>query len=141
MKRTALNSLVGLIFVLAWLPVQADINASFEVKMKSSFGTIFMECLHFDDPGSGDLTIDGLGQTLTYAHGKQDSVHGTGQIRFKSVTRGKDDFEISFFGKIMKPGNRIFGEAVAEDGNSYNFTGKRKKCALPIRKDGFEASP
>jgi len=133
--------IVGFIFVLVGTHVQADINSIFAVTVKSSLGHTFKDCYRFDTPSSGDLSIDELGQTLTYVHGKMDGLAGTGQRRFKAVTRG-DDSEVSFFGKLMNPGNRIHGEAVGENGASFVFTGKRKgSCTIPESRKGSETSP
>lgn len=107
------------------------VNATYEVQVRSSFGTEFTDCFRFDVPGNFRLTIDGFGPPLTYRFGDLNGERG----RFKSVSRGADSgapFEIMFFGNFLDFGG-IKGEALNEFGNSFVFRGARNEsCPLAV---------
>ena len=94
-------------------------NTIYGVMIVSSFGTNFTDCFRFDNPGPGDLSIDGLGQTITYRHGQLD----TNSERFKAVSRSGQALAIMFFGEAVDPLNRLNGEAVNEFGDTFVFSG------------------
>lgn len=121
MSRAARIIVVVLGYVLATVePAHADhVAATYKVFVRVSDGTTFTDCLHFDDPAIGRLTVDGLG-TLTYRHGGLDSAHN----RFKAVTRGPG-FETMLFGTFRSNLRQLQGEALDELGATYVFTGRR----------------
>ena len=92
---------------------------TFRVTVKSSFGTTFTDCFRFDVPGAGSLTIDLLGQVLTYRHGQLDTV----DTRFKSVSRFPASLSIMFYGEEIEALEQLTGEAVNEIGDSFVFSG------------------
>jgi hypothetical protein len=94
-------------------------NTTYQVTVVSSFGTTFTDCFRFDTPGMGDLTIDGLGQPITYRHGQLDA----NSERFKAVSRSGQALSIMFFGEAVDALNQLNGEAVNEFGDTFVFTG------------------
>src|SRR5262245_65598125 len=74
MKRIAVLTMFA--FGLAsTVTTRAEVTGRiFRVTVKSSFGTTFTDCFRFDVPGTGLLTIDGLGEVITYRHGQLDLV-------------------------------------------------------------------
>ena len=129
MRRTTLVAMVIMGFSLA---MAADIESAhrtrtYRVSVESSFGTTFTDCFRFNTPNSGDLSADLLGQTLTYRHGKLDTV----RRRFKAVTRD-NAFEIMYFGRFITPDDqippRITGEAINELGDTFVFSGVRDEA-------------
>jgi len=95
---------------------------TFLVTVKSSFGTTFTDCFRFDNPGPGQLTIDGLFQTITYRHGQLDQV----DTRFKSVSRFGQPLSIMFSGEEIEPLEQLNGEAVNEFGDTLVFSGREE---------------
>ena len=129
MKRIVL--LTVLTSALGFAPISgtyADVTGRiFRVTVKSSFGTTFTDCFRFDVPGSGDLSIDGLGQVITYRHGQLDGV----VTRFKAVSRFQQSLSIMFDGEEIEPLEQLTGEAVNEFGNTFVFSGlETSACAL-----------
>src|ERR1700737_2645858 len=102
MKRTAARTVLSVaVFALVLAPsssTYAEVTGRiYKVTVKSNFGTTFSDCLRFDVPGAGDLTIDGLGQIpLTYRHGQLDTVN----TRFKALTRS--GLLIMFYGEEVE---------------------------------------
>jgi hypothetical protein len=94
-------------------------HMTFQVTVKSSFGTTFTDCFRFDFPGARSLSIDGLGQTITYSHGQLDSV----AQRFKAVSRRGQPLSIMFFGEVLDLLQQLTGEAVNEFGDTFVFSG------------------
>jgi hypothetical protein len=94
-------------------------NMTFQVTVKSSFGTTFTDCFRLDFPGARNLSIDGLGQTITYSHGQLDSV----AQRFKAVSRFGQLLSIMFFGEVLDLLEQLTGEAVNEFGDTFVFSG------------------
>lgn len=119
--RTLLAVLTGSLVFLSVVPqvTAGPDNTIYRVRVVSSFGTIFNDCLRFDSPNPGDLRIDGLGQILTYRHGQLDTL----EERFKAVTRTSPALSIMFFGEVVDPLDLLTGEAVNEFGDSFVFTG------------------
>jgi len=114
--------LMGALMFLAMAPRlmagQPD-NTTFQVTVKSSFGTTFTDCFRFDVPGTRDLSIDLLGQTITYSHGQLDSV----AQRFKAVSRFGQPLSIMYFGEVLDLLEQLTGEAVNEFGDTFVFSG------------------
>jgi hypothetical protein len=108
-------------------------NTIYQVSVVSSFGTNFTDCFRFDTPGMGDLTIDGLGQPITYRHGQLDA----NSERFKAVSRSGQALSIMFFGEAVDALNQLNGEAVNEFGDTFVFTGM-SNASCPT---GASASP
>jgi hypothetical protein len=124
MKRiAALGVLIFAASGLGFAPVNAtpaDVTGkTFNVTVVSSFGTTFTDCFRFDSPAAGDLTIDGLGQTVTYGHGQLDAV-GT---RFKAVSRFGQPLSIMFYGEETTALTLLNGEAVSEAGATFVYSG------------------
>jgi hypothetical protein len=92
---------------------------TFRVAVQSSFGATFIDCFRFDVPGAGDLTVDQLGQVLTYRRGQLDTV----DVRFKSVSRSGQPLGIMFFGEEVEALEILTGEAVNEFGDTFVFSG------------------
>ncbi len=129
MSRAAGIFVVALGSVLVTVgPARADhVAATYKVFVRVSDGTTFRDCLHFDDPAIGRLTVDGLGR-LTYRHGRLDSAHN----RFKAVTRGPG-VETMLFGTFRSNLRRLEGEALDELGTTYVFTGRRNaSCSFSL---------
>jgi hypothetical protein len=104
-------------------------NTTFQVTVKSSFGTTFTDCFRFDFSGPRNR-IDGLGQTITYAHGQLDSV----AQRFKAVSRFGQLLSIMFFGEILDLLEQLTGEAVNEFGDTFVFSGSvSTACPATVR--------
>ena len=93
-------------------------HMTFQVTVKSSFGTTFTDCFRFDFSGPRNR-IDGLGQTITYSHGQLDSV----AQRFKAVSRRGQPLSIMFFGEVLDLLQQLTGEAVNEFGDTFVFSG------------------
>ncbi len=125
--RTGRLAVIGFLLALA-APLQAGhVNTTYRVVVVSSFGTTFTDCFRFDNPASGDLSIDALGQVLTYRHGQLDTVPS----RFKAVTRFIAPFEIMFFGEFFDPLNQMTGEAINEFGDTFVFSGPSDAACVP----------
>jgi hypothetical protein len=94
---------------------------TFSVTVKSSFGTSFTDCYRFDVPGAGDLTIDLLGQVITYRFGQLNEPEAS--VRFKAVSRFGQPLSIMFFGEEVEALEELTGEAVNEFGDTFVFSG------------------
>ena len=128
MKRVAARTMVSFVaLTLGFAPLSntyADstpAGETFKVTVKSSFGTSFTDCFRFDVPGAGDLTIDGLGQVITYRFGQLDSPEAS--ARFKAVSRFQQPLSIMFFGEEIEALEQLTGEAVNEFGDTFVFSG------------------
>ena len=124
MKRsTALTVSSFAAFALALAPLSSTYaqvtGKTFRVTVKSSFGTTFTDCYRFDVPVAGSLTIDLLGQVITYRHGQLDTV----DTRFKSVSRFLQPLSIMFYGEEIEALEQLTGEAVSEFGDTFVFSG------------------
>ena len=128
MKRVGALTMVS--FVALTLGLTPPSNAqpdgtptgeTFSVTVKSSFGTTFADCFRFDVPGAGDLTIDGLGQVITYRHGQLDEPEAS--ANFKAVSRSGQPLAIMFFGAEVEALEELTGEAVNEFGDTFVFSG------------------
>src|SRR5260370_26756140 len=94
-------------------------NTTFQVTVKSSFGTTFTDCFRFDFPGARNLSIDGLGQTITYSHGQLDSV----AQRFKAVSRFGQPLSIMFFAEVLDLLEQLTGAPGNELRETFSFSG------------------
>lgn len=119
MKRIAVLA----ILVLALAPAMGThaqvTGKTFNVTVKSSFGTTFTSCFSFDVPGTGQLSIGGLSQPVTYRHGQLDEVN----TRFKAVSRFGQPLSIMFYGEEVEALEQLNGEAVNEFGATFVFSG------------------
>jgi hypothetical protein len=119
MKRIAALTVVTLGFVLIG-STYADVTGNtYHVTVVSSFGTTFTDCFRFDVPGAGDLSIDGLGQTITYRHGQLDAIGPS----FKAVSRFGQPLSIMFHGEELSGLTQLNGQAVNEFGDTFVFSG------------------
>ncbi len=139
MKRTKIFAAVTFTVLLLVLAISSPgraghINATYEVTVLPSFGGSFTDCFRFDDPVSGDLTIDLLFDTITYRHGGLD----TNRSEWKAVTRS-DDFEIMFFGRF--PRHRIRGEALSEFGDTFLLSGFRNDNCSVLEPEALTSNP
>lgn len=92
---------------------------SYNVNVRTSFGTKFADCFTFD--GAGNLTVAGLPGPLTYVPGALgQNTAQFGAVSTLATAQGLG-FEITFSGKINKATARIFGND--EQGDSYIVTG------------------
>jgi hypothetical protein len=142
MKRTAARTMLSfVVFALVLAPggsTYAEVTGrTFHVTVKSSFGTTFGDCFRFDAPGAGDLSIDGLGQTLTYRHGQLDAV----DTRFKAVTRSGQAFSIMFYGDEVDALEQLTGEAVSTLGDTFVFSGQETMSCVAGPADPSVTSP
>src|ERR1700730_4186262 len=142
MKRTAARTVLSFaVFALVLAPSSSTSNQlqgrTYQVTVKSSFGTTFSDCFHFDAPGAGDLKIDGLGQTLTYRHGQLDTVN----TRFKAVTRSGQAFSIMFYGEEVEALEQLTGEAVSTLGDTFVFSGQETLSCVAAPADSLGTSP
>ncbi len=119
---TQMAAIAALVLASVALPAQADhVRRTYEVVVRSSAGTTFMDCFRFDRPQSTVLTIDGIGSIL-YAHGGL----GNRLKHFKGVGAA-GDAAISFFGRFTGKFRRISGEAVTNGGVAFVFSGRRRE--------------
>ena len=124
MKKIATLTLVSF---MAFAGGLAPINSAnawvgkkvFRVTVKSSFATTFTDCFRFNVPNSGDLSIDQLGQTITYRHGQLNTV----RTSFKAVARSGQPQSIMFYGEEVEALERLSGEAVDDAGDTFVFSG------------------
>ena len=128
MKRVAALTMVSFVaLTLGFAPLSntyADstpAGETFKVTVKSSFGTSFTDCYRFDVPGAGDLTIDLLGQVITYRFGQLNEPEAS--VRFKAVSRFGQPLSIMFFGEEVEALEELTGEAVNEFGDTFVFSG------------------
>ena len=126
MKRVAALTMVSFVALTLGLAPLGNTYANptgftFSVTVKSSFGTTFTDCYRFDVPGAGDLTIDLLGQVITYRHGQLDDPDAS--ERFKAVSRSGQLLAIMFFGEEIQALEELTGEAVNEFGDTFVFSG------------------
>src|SRR6266849_3747224 len=123
-------------FALGLAPISStppDVTGKvFHVTVVSSFGTTFGDCFRFDVPAAGDLSIDGLGQVITYGHGQLN----TGGTRLKAVSRSGQPLSIMFYGEEVTALTQLTGEAVSEFGDTFVFSGpETMTCvAAPVEK-------
>ena len=99
----------------------------FRVHVISSFGTSFGDCFRFDVPSPGLLTIDGLGQTITYRLGQLNQV----PTSFKAVSRFGQPLSIMFSGDEIIALQQLNGEALSEFGNTFVFSGLQTATCVP----------
>jgi len=126
MKRVAALTVMSFVAFAVGLVLISNTYANptgrtFRVTVKSSFGTTFTDCFRFDVPGAGDLTIDLLGQVITYRHGQLDDPDASS--RFKAVSRFLQPLSIMFFGEEIQALEQLTGEAVNEFGDTFVFSG------------------
>ncbi len=127
--RMLLAVLTGSLVFLGIVPgvTAGPTNTTYRVKVVSSFGTTFTDCYRFDTPGIGDLSIDLLGQVITYRHGQLN----TKEERFKAVARSGQALAIMFFGETFDPLDQLTGEAVSEFGDTFLFSGPSDAACVP----------
>lgn len=128
-----MNKIAGLaILVLGLAPfslTHAQVTGkTFKVTVKSSFGTNFTDCLRFDNPQPGQLTIDLLSQTITYRHGQLDKV----KTRFKAVSQFAQSLSIMYYGEEVEALEQLNGEAVNEFGDTFVFSGHEEHTCNAI---------
>jgi hypothetical protein len=129
MKRVAALTMVSFVALTLGLAPLSNTYANptgntFSVTVKSSFGTTFTDCYRFDVPGAGDLTIDLLGQVITYRHGQLDNPDArVASERFKAVSRSRQPLAIMFYGEEIEALEELTGEAVNEFGDTFVFAG------------------
>ena len=92
---------------------------TFRVTVTSTLGTPVTDCFRFDVPNTGDLTIDQLGQVLTYRHGHRDTV----TTHFQAVSRTRQPMAIMFVGDTSGVPAQLTGEGVNEFGVTFTFSG------------------
>src|SRR5262245_18796378 len=129
MKRIAVLTMFA--FGLAsTVTTRAEVTGRiFRVTVKSSFGTTFSDCFRFDVPGTGLLTIDGLGEVITYRHGQLDLV----TTSFKAVSQFGQPLSIMFFGEEVEGLEQLNAEAVNAFGDTFVFSGPEvASCARPL---------
>jgi hypothetical protein len=134
MRRIAARTVLSLAaFALVLAPTTyAEVTGrTYQVTVKSSFGTTFNDCFRFDVPLAGDLTINGLGQTITYRHGQLDTVNTS----FKAVTRGGQAFSIMFYGQEVEALEQLTGEAVSTFGDTFVFSGQETASCVAALAD------
>lgn len=112
--------LAGVVVLLGIVPraTAGPDNTTYSVMVATSLGPSFHDCFRFDVPSPGDLTIDGLGQPITWRHGQL----GTVPQRFKAVSRS-GQLSIAFYGEAVDPLSQLTGEAVNEFGDTFVFSG------------------
>jgi hypothetical protein len=119
---TPMAAIAALVLASVTLPAQADhVRRTYEVVVRSSAGTTFMDCFRFDQPQSTVLTIDGLGSIL-YTHGGL----GNRLKHFKGVGVA-GNAAISFFGRFTRNFRRTVGEGVNSGGVAFVFSGRRRQ--------------
>lgn len=126
MKRVAALTMVSFVALTLGLAPLSNAYATptgetFSVTVKSSFGTTFTDCYRFDVPVAGDLTIDLLGQVITWRQGQLDNPDAS--VRFKAVSRSGQPLAIMFFGEEITALEELTGEAVNEFGDTFVFAG------------------
>jgi hypothetical protein len=126
MKRVAALAMVSFVALTLGLAPLSNAYATptgetFRVTVKSSFGTTFTDCYRFDFPNAGDLTIDLLGQVITWRQGQLDDPDAS--VRFKAVSRSRQPLAIMFFGEEIVVLEQLTGEAVSEFGDTFVFSG------------------
>jgi hypothetical protein len=120
MKRVTALTVLSLMGLAPISSTDAQVTGKiFRVKVKSSFAPSFTDCFRFDVPGTGDLSIDRLGQAITYRHGQLDTV-GT---EFKAVSMSGQLLSIMFYGEELEALERLTGQAVNEFGDTFEFSG------------------
>ena len=140
MKRIAALTALSMAFTLGLASISSTdawetgvTGKIFRVTVKSSFGTTFKDCYRFDVPNPGDLSIDGLGQTITYRHGQLNTV----PTSFKAVARSGQRQSIMFYGEELEALERLSGEVVDDAGDTFVFSGlETATCVL----DGASSS-
>ena len=100
---------------------------TYRVTVASGFGTNFNDCFRFDTPNVGDLSIDLLGQTITFRRGQLDTV----DQRFKAVSRSGQALAIMYYGEAYNALNQLVGEAVNEFGDTFVFSGPVDNACVP----------
>jgi hypothetical protein len=119
MKRIAVFTMLALGLASAIIAHAEVTGRTYQVTVKSNFGTTFTDCFRFDAPSAGQLTIDGLGPAITYRHGQLDFVN----TRFKAVSRSGQPLSIMFYGEEVEGLEQLNAEAVNEFGDTFVFTG------------------
>ena len=109
----------------------------FRVTVKSSFATTFMDCFRFNVPNPGDLSIDGLGQTITFRHGQLNTV----RTSFKAVARSGQRQSIMFYGEEVEGLERLSGEAVDDAGDTFVFSGLETATCVAPAASSTETTP
>ena len=89
------------------------------VTVKSSFRTTFTDCFRFDVPAPGELSIDGLGESVIYRYGQLWAV----KTSFKAVSLSGEFLSIMFYGEEVDALKQLNGEGVNEYGDTFVFTG------------------
>ena len=109
---------------------------SYEVDVKTSFGTEFTDCFIFTD--FGILNVVGLGWPLAFDQANL----GTHEVFWLSVTLSGGGFQIAFNG--MATGNEfdgmLKGNAINEFGDTFVFKGGPSDCGQGAP-DVLAASP
>ncbi|MEM9384779.1 MAG: hypothetical protein AAGA68_06940 [Pseudomonadota bacterium] len=96
----------------------------FAVDVRTNTGATFPDCLRFSD--QGDLTVDGLGQTLTYRQTRLD----TSPSAFQATSRTGASLAIAISGRTRGETD-IVGNGVNELGSTFVFTGSENAaCAV-----------
>src|SRR5262245_5742925 len=127
MKKIVALTVLAVVFALSSGTHAQVTGRIFQVGVRSSFGTNFMDCFRFDVPNTGDLTIDRLFQTITYRHGQLNEV----ATRFKAVSRSGQPLSIMFYGEEVEGLELLVGEAVNAFGDTFVFAGlETSNCLL-----------
>ncbi len=112
------------------------VGPAYQVLVRSSFDTEFIDCLRFDD--LGNLDSDVLGETLTWeAEGL-----GTSANHWQSTSWSGAALGIAFNGTFMMPVDDVFqkirGDAVNEDGDTFVFRGRLDEtCDIGFEGQGW----
>ena len=96
---------------------------TYQVVVRDFLGNTFPDCLRFDDFGT--LTIDGMGQILTWRQKRLDLAPNAWQ----ATSRAAAALPIAFDGVVS--GTTINGDAIDEDGDTYIIRGQENPaCTL-----------
>jgi hypothetical protein len=96
---------------------------SYEVAVRDFLGNSFSDCFRFDE--FGGLTVDGLGQTLTWRQKRLD-FSPTG---WQATSRAGAPLPISFSGALA--GSRLRADGIDESGDTYVIVGQENPaCTL-----------
>jgi hypothetical protein len=140
-KIAALTMLSFMAFVGGLVPINSASawvgKQIFRVTVKSSFATTFMDCFRFNVPNPGDLSIDGLGQTITFRHGQLNTV----RTSFKAVARSGQRQSIMFYGEEVEALERLSGEAVDDAGDTFVFSGLETATCVALPASSSETTP
>jgi hypothetical protein len=112
-------------------PLEDVGGRSYLVEVRDFLGNTFTDCLRFDE--FGGLTVDGLGQTLTWRRKRLDmSPNG-----WQATSRSGAALPIAFDGLLA--GRTIRGNGIDERGDTYLIRGEENEsCALGPQYDAAD---